>query len=116
VYSHLALPLLAQMAKIHGLSIRDIASIFGISKTFAAEVLNHQKFPDLSLALRLARYFEVDVESLFGWMLDDDGCRRPLVVETPQGLVRLSTKNHHHTALGMVEDLAREMEHGSRRD
>jgi len=109
IYSWLAKPLLAQLCEIHGLSVRDIASIFQISKTYAAEVLNHQKFPSLELALRLARYLEVDVESLWGWQFDDDGCRRPLIVETPKGLVRLSSRNPHHGSLELVEAVAMEI-------
>jgi len=109
VYSWLARPLLSQLCEVHGLSVRDMASIFGISKTFASEIMNHQKLPSLELGIRLARYFEVDVESLFGWMLDDDGCRRPLIVETPKGLVRLSSRNPHHGSLELVEAVAMEI-------
>lgn len=80
-------PLLARMASAHQITLRDFASIFGISKSLAGQVLNHETFPKLELAVRIARYFEVTVEELFGWRINDDGKRRPLLV-IDQGQVR----------------------------
>ena len=76
-------PLLSQIAKVHGVTIREFASIFGISNSFAADVLNHKAFPSLELAVRISRYWEVTVEELFGWRIDDDGKRRPLLIVDP---------------------------------
>ena len=81
VYETLATPLLYQLVKMHGLSIREFAEIFEISKNHAEAVLKHRTTPSLELAFQIARYFEVRVEELFGWMFDDTGNRRPLVVE-----------------------------------
>ena len=69
--------------------VRDFAAIFKISKTHAAEIIAHRKLPDLELAVRISRYWEVEVEELFGWRIDDDGARRPLLVIDPStGQVR----------------------------
>ena len=97
-------PLLQQICAVHGISIRDFASIFGISKTFAAEIISHQKFPSLELAVRISRYWEVAVEDLFGWRIDDGGERRPLLVIDPStGKVRkLTQKEGRVTAIGLA--------------
>ena len=81
------LPLLSRVARAHQISVRDFASIFGISKSVAAEILSEKKMPSLELAVRVSRYFEVTVEELFGWRIDDTGERRPLLV-IDQGQVR----------------------------
>ena len=81
VYGHLRFPLLQQLCRIHSLTVRDVATIFGIGKSHAQEIITHQKAPSLELAFRLARYFEVTVDELFGWRFDDSGERRPLVIE-----------------------------------
>ena len=109
VYDHLAKPLLAQLAAIHGLTVRDVSQIFGISKSHAAEILSHKKVPSLEVAFRLARYFEVTVDDLFGWMLDDDGNRRPLVVEVGGRLIRLKSQVPAHDALALVKRVAEAM-------
>lgn len=103
VYGTLKMPFLAQMARMHRLSVRDIAGIFGISKSYAAQLLNHEKVPDLELAFRLARYFECTVDELFGWRFDDDGKRRPLMIELDRKTIRLTPKNRNHSALGLVK-------------
>jgi transcriptional regulator with XRE-family HTH domain len=82
-------PLLQRVCLVHGISVRDFAAIFKISKTHAAEIIAHRKLPDLELAVRISRYWEVEVEELFGWRIDDDGARRPLLVIDPStGQVR----------------------------
>jgi transcriptional regulator with XRE-family HTH domain len=81
VYESLAKPLLYQLAKIHGLSIREFAEIFEISKNHAEAVLKHRTTPSLELAFQIARYFDVSVDHLFGWMFDDTGNRRSLLLE-----------------------------------
>ncbi len=78
------LPLLAHIAEVHGLTVREFGAIFGIKKSYACELLNERCFPPLELALRIALYFELTVEELFGWRLDDGGERRPLLVIDPQ--------------------------------
>jgi DNA-binding XRE family transcriptional regulator len=83
VYDTLAKPLLQQLSELHGLTIRDIAAIFKISKGHAEAVLKHRVFPSLELAVRIARYFETNVDELFAWRVDDAGDRRPLLVELP---------------------------------
>lgn len=97
-------PLLQQICAVHSISVRDFASIFGISKTFAAEIIAHQKFPSLELAVRISRYWEVAVEDLFGWRIDDDGARRPLLVIDPgTGRARkLTQKEGRVTAIGLA--------------
>jgi plasmid maintenance system antidote protein VapI len=62
VYDTLAKPLLQQLSELHGLTIRDIAAIFKISKGHAEAVLKHRVFPSLELAVRIARYFETNVD------------------------------------------------------
>lgn len=76
-------PLLAWMCRAHQITIRDFAAIFKISKSHAAEIISHQVFPSLELAVRISRYYEVTVEELFGWRVDDTGERRPLLVIDP---------------------------------
>ena len=95
-------PLLSQIAEAHGISVRDFASIFGIGKSHAAEILGHKVFPSLELALKISRYWEVSVEELFGWRVDDDGARRPLLVIDPgTGKARKLTKKQGRT--GAIE-------------
>lgn len=74
-------PLLQQLCQVHNLSLREFASIFGISKSHAGDVVAHKVYPSLELAVRIARYWECTVEELFGWRIDDDGARRPLLIE-----------------------------------
>lgn len=93
VYESLAKPLLYQMAMLHRLSIREFAAIFQISKGHAEAVLKHQVAPNLELAFRIARYFEVRVDDLFGWMFDDVGVRRPLLVEVDGKVVTIPSKS-----------------------
>jgi transcriptional regulator with XRE-family HTH domain len=77
-------PLLQQICDVHGLSIREFASIFGISKTYGDNILKHRTFPTLELGIAIARYWECSVEDLFGWRVDDGGQRRPLLVVDPK--------------------------------
>lgn len=109
VYENLARPLLSQLASVHNLTVREFASIFEISKSHAEEILNHKKLPALDLALRIARYWECSVEELFGWRVDDEGSRRPLLIELPGAnqVVRLSSKDRTHDALPLVVAVAR---------
>lgn len=105
VYEQCPRPLLAQIAEIHGFSHRQFAAIFGISKSYAEELLNHKKYPDMELGIRIARYFEVTVEEMFGWRIDDDGMRRPLLIEVSgrDGLhMRLKPHLKAHSTLEMV--------------
>ena len=95
-------PLLQRIAEAHNISIRDFASIFGIGKSHAADVLNHRVYPSLELALKISRYWEVSVEELFGWRVDDDGARRPLLVIDPgTGKARKLTNKQGRT--GAIE-------------
>jgi DNA-binding XRE family transcriptional regulator len=87
-------PLLLQVCMVHGISCRDFASIFGVGKSHASDVLNHKVFPSLELALKISRYWEVTVEELFGWRVDDDGARRPLVVIDPSTGKALKLTKH----------------------
>ena len=81
--------LLSRICQAHGISVRDFAVIFGISKTHAADVIGHKKLPSLELAVQISRYWEVTVEELFGWRIDDEGKRRPLlVIDQETGQVR----------------------------
>lgn len=84
-YAKLGTPLLQFMVKIHNLSQRQFAEIFGISKFHAEDLLKHRVMPSLELAVRIARYFETNVDELFAWRVDDTGDRRPLVVEGTDG-------------------------------
>ena len=102
-------PLLSQLAALHQLSVREFAAIFGISKSYAEEILNHKKLPSLDLAIRIARYWEVSTDDLFGWRVDDDGSRRPLLIEIKGEVVTLSSKNPEHDSLAIVRALANEM-------
>lgn len=93
VYDSLAEPLLYQLAKVHKLSIREFAEIFGVSVNHAEAVLKHRIFPSLELAVRIARYYGVTVDELFGWRFDDNGERSPLILEVNGKLVRLKSKS-----------------------
>ena len=110
VYENMPKPLLAQLAEVHQLTVRDIGEIFGISKSYAADILQHRRFPPLELAFRLARYFEVTVEELFGWRLSDDGMRRPLLVDVGGTVVRLSSVNPKHKAIPLALALSEVMQ------
>lgn len=103
-YESLERPLLAQMAALHQVSVREFAGIFGISKSYAEEILNHKKLPSLELAYRIARYWEVGVDDLFGWRIEDDGQRRPLLVSIPctKKVIRLSSREWNDSSLGLV--------------
>lgn len=105
MYGELNKPLLAQLADLHQLSIRDFAAIFGISKSHAQEILSHETMPSLELAIRISRYWECSVEELFGWRVDDEGERRPLLVALPgtNQLVRLSSRNREHDSLALIQ-------------
>jgi transcriptional regulator with XRE-family HTH domain len=110
VYESLAKPLLQQLTELHGLTIRDVAAVFSISKGHAEGILKHRVFPSLELSVRIARYFEVSVDDLFAWRVDDSGERRPLLIELP-GIdvpIRLN-KWFERDALKLVEQLAEAM-------
>jgi transcriptional regulator with XRE-family HTH domain len=81
IYESMAMPLLYQLARMHGLTIREFAEVFEISRNHAEGVLKHRVIPSLELAFQIARYFDVTVDQLFGWLFDDTGNRRPLVLE-----------------------------------
>ena len=93
VYESMAMPLLYQLARIHGLTIREFAEIFEISRNHAEAVLKHRTTPSLELAFQIARYFDVKVDDLFGWMFNDTGNRRPLVVEVKGKIFRVKSDN-----------------------
>lgn len=127
VYDTLAKPLLQQLAELHGITIRDFAGIFQISKGHSEAILKHRVFPSLELAIQIARYFETSVDELFAWRVDDSGDRRPLLVELPgvRTPVRLNTKNGRDSLMlvqrvaeamqseGGVERLAERMKSGN---
>jgi transcriptional regulator with XRE-family HTH domain len=100
--------LLAQLAEVHSISVRDFAKIFGISKSYAEEILNHKKMPSLELGIRIARYYELSTDELFSWRVDDDGARRPLVVRLPgsETYMTLNASNRNHSALALLATLA----------
>ena len=103
LYDTLSKPLLYQLAELHGISIRDFASVFGISKGHAESILKHKVLPSLELGFRIARYMECSVDDLFGWRVEDTGERRPLLIQLP-GRARLLRLNKHadRSALPLV--------------
>jgi putative transcriptional regulator len=106
IYETLAKPLLQQLVELHGLSIRDFARIFEISKGHAEAVLKHRTEPSLELAFRIARYFDLTVDDLFGWRFDDTGDRRPLLIHVPgKAIMRVNTD---FSALELVKRLEEE--------
>lgn len=96
---------LEQLIQVHQISIRDYAEIFGISKSHAENVLKHKVMPSLELGVRMARYWECAVEDLFGWRIDDDGARRPLLVAIPgtTQVVRLKKGERAHRAVELAQ-------------
>lgn len=94
-----------QITQIYRLTIRDFASIFGISKAHAEDIIKHRKFPALDLAIRMCRYFECTVEELFAWRVDDDGKRRPLLTVDPKTGVayRLSERRSSDETMALVQ-------------
>lgn len=100
IYETLAKPLLSQLASLHRLTIRDFAAVFGISRNHAEAILKHRVVPSLELAFRIARYYEVHVDELFGWMFDDTGERRPLIVESKGIIGQLKSSE---SSLAVVE-------------
>ena len=96
-------PFLQQLCQVHNVSLREFASIFGISKSHAGDVVAHKVYPSLELAVRIARYFECTVEELFGWRIDDDGARRPLLIEDPKThKVRVLSKGNRVGAIELA--------------
>lgn len=110
VYESLGKPLLQQLAELHGITIRDFARIFQVSKGHSESILKHKVFPSLDLAVRIARYFETTVDELFAWRVDDSGDRRPLLIELPnqKSPIRLSHR-HKRDHLPLVTQLAEAM-------
>ena len=107
VYSHLRRPLLSQLAQLHGLTVRDFARIFDVSKSYADDILRMRVCPPLERGLMIARYFEVTVEELWGWMIDDSGERRPLVIELPGNkVVRLKAQVKDHGSMELIRQVA----------
>ena len=100
-------PLLEQLCIIHGITQREFAAIFGVSKQHAENLIKHRVFPSLELGLRIARYWEVTIEELFGWRVDDDGARRPLLIKDPvTGEVRrLNAAGKRTKALVLVDEV-----------
>lgn len=99
-------PLLQQFTQVHRITIREFASIFGISKAYAEDIIKHRKFPTLDIAVRIARYFGCTVEELFGWRVDDDGKRRPLLKLDPKTGVayRLKERKQDDSTLELVRE------------
>src|SRR5580658_5660419 len=108
-------PLLAQIAELHGISVRDFAALFDVSKTYAAGVLNHTRQPSLEVAVRISRYFEVTVEELFGWWFDDNGERRPLLIQLPgtDRVMVLKSSDPDHATLKLVKVIAQALKDGT---
>src|SRR5271155_701972 len=77
-------PLLQQCCQLYRITFREFASIFGISRGHAENLLKHRTFPSMELGIAIARYFECTVEDMFGWRIDDDGKRCPLIVVDPK--------------------------------
>ena len=99
VYETLSRPLSSQLASMHKITVRGFADIFGISKSHAEDILSHRKMPSVELAFRIARYYEVSVDELFGWRVDDTGERCPLVVDLGD---RTVTRLRRNSILGML--------------
>lgn len=91
----LKIPLLQQICMIYNLSTREFASIFDISPDHAHRIMTHKVFPSMEVGIRIARYFEVEVEFLFGWRVDDFGSRRPLLIEDPESRKLYRLHEHH---------------------
>lgn len=98
-------PLLKQICQAHGLTLREFARIFGISKSHAQDLWHHRAFPSLEAAVKISRYFEVTVEELFGWRINDDGDRRPLLVQDPRTsqVVRLNRNSDIKGSIDLVK-------------
>lgn len=103
-------PLLQQICQMYRITIREFAAIFGISKAHAENIIKHRKLPALDLAISICRYFECNVEELFGWRIDDDGKRRPLLVVDPKTgqAYRLSERNPNQETMAMIRERLRE--------
>jgi DNA-binding XRE family transcriptional regulator len=101
-YERLGKPLLQYLVELHGLSVRKFAEVFSISKGHSEDLIKQRVLPSLELAVRIARYFETNVDDLFAWRVDDTGDRRPLLVEIPgtDGVIRLKREN---AGIGSVE-------------
>lgn len=108
IYDTLAKPLIQQLCELHGLSIRDVARIFQISRGHSEAILKHRAEPSLALAFKFARYFEVSVEDMFGWRFDDTGDRRPLLIYVPgKAVMRVAAD---FDSLEMIRSLAPKQE------
>jgi DNA-binding XRE family transcriptional regulator len=109
VYAELRRPVLSQLMEMHRVTIREFAEMMGISPSYCEEIVNEKKFPKLVVALRMCRYWEVTVEELFGWWLDDDGQRRPFVIELPKTgqVIRLNARNKGDETMELVAHVAK---------
>jgi DNA-binding XRE family transcriptional regulator len=99
-------PLLQQVIQVYRITIREFAATFGISKFHAEDIIKQRKFPSTELAIRICRYFECSVEELFGWRVDDDGKRRPLLRVDPKTntAYRLSERDPKHETMALVRE------------
>jgi DNA-binding XRE family transcriptional regulator len=99
-------PFLQQITTMYRITIREFAGIFGISKAHAENIIKQRKYPDLPLALKITRYFGCTVEELFGWRVDDDGKRRPLLIENPKTgqAYRLSDMKKQDSTMTLMEN------------
>jgi DNA-binding XRE family transcriptional regulator len=107
-------PFLQQVCQMYRITIREFASIFGISKAHSENIIKQRKFPDLPLALSITRYFGCTVEELFGWRIDDDGKRRPLLIEDPRTgqAYRLSEVKKQDRTMSLMEKRLNKTEDG----
>jgi DNA-binding XRE family transcriptional regulator len=99
-------PLLQQICQMYRITFREFAAIFEISTAHAEAIIKHRKFPALPLAISICRYFECTVEELFGWRVDDDGKRRPLLIVDPKTkqAYRLSERDRGHETMNMIRE------------
>jgi DNA-binding XRE family transcriptional regulator len=107
-YGKFRLPLIYQICTLHNIRVRDFAEVFGISKDTAHRIMTHRSLPPLDLAVRIARYFDLDVDSLFAWRVDDDGTRSSLVIELPDIRGRVKLRNYPgQTRITLMRDMAK---------
>lgn len=57
---------LRQARDLHGLSLREVAAEIGIAFSYLRSVERGESEPGVSVAIRLARFYETTVEELFG--------------------------------------------------
>ena len=107
VYSHRRRPRLSQLAQLHGLTVRDFARIFDVSKSYADDILRMRVRPPLERGVDDRKVLRSHGRRVTGRTIHDSGERRPLVIELPGNkVVRLKAQVKDHGSMELIRQVA----------